>query len=287
MLRVYLKPTCSTCQALVAAARRPRRRVRGDRLLRRPDRRGPAARADRQVRPRRPRDAADAYPARARHVGPHRRRADRDDRRGSRARPAPDRRARRPRAGRRRGACSSCSTTRERGLAGQAVGAETSPAPHGIVRRSATSAIAGGARRRSSAARADRNCGRDHLTGRRGRWLAGTASVGVIVPVHGWAPYLAETLDAVLAERPGDVVVVDDGSDPPLRLDGVPRRRLPPACASTGGAGWPGPGRPGWRSSRRSSWRCATATTSGRRGRSGCAWPGSPRRAPPPALPGR
>jgi hypothetical protein len=48
---------------------------------------------------------------------------------------------------------------------------------------------------------------------------AGTASVGVIVPVHGWAPYLAETLDAVLAERPGEVVVVDDGSDPPLRLD--------------------------------------------------------------------
>jgi hypothetical protein len=45
-----------------------------------------------------------------------------------------------------------------------------------------------------------------------------TASVGVVVPVHGWAPYLAETLDAVVAERPGAVVVVDDGSDPPLRL---------------------------------------------------------------------
>jgi glycosyltransferase involved in cell wall biosynthesis len=64
---------------------------------------------------------------------------------------------------------------------------------------------------------------------------AGPASVGVIVPVHGWAPYLAETLDAVLFEAPGDVVVVDDGSDPPLRLEGahadgcrlvrLPRRR--------------------------------------------------------------
>jgi glycosyltransferase involved in cell wall biosynthesis len=47
---------------------------------------------------------------------------------------------------------------------------------------------------------------------------ADTAGVGVVVPVHGWAPYLAETLDAVVAERPGAVVVVDDGSDPPLRL---------------------------------------------------------------------
>ena len=48
---------------------------------------------------------------------------------------------------------------------------------------------------------------------------AGTADVGVVVPVHGWAPYLAETLDAVLAEAPGLVVVVDDGSDRPLELD--------------------------------------------------------------------
>ncbi|HEY5196774.1 MAG TPA: glycosyltransferase family A protein [Solirubrobacteraceae bacterium] len=44
------------------------------------------------------------------------------------------------------------------------------------------------------------------------------AAVGVIVPVHGWAPYLAETLDAILREEPGEVVVVDDGSDPPVRL---------------------------------------------------------------------
>jgi len=42
--------------------------------------------------------------------------------------------------------------------------------------------------------------------------------VGVIVPVHGWAPYLAETLDGILGERPAVVVVVDDGSDRPLAL---------------------------------------------------------------------
>jgi GT2 family glycosyltransferase len=43
---------------------------------------------------------------------------------------------------------------------------------------------------------------------------------GVIVPVHGQSPYLAETLDAVLAQDPAPdtVVVVDDGSasTPPL-----------------------------------------------------------------------
>jgi glycosyltransferase involved in cell wall biosynthesis len=45
-------------------------------------------------------------------------------------------------------------------------------------------------------------------------------SVGVIVPVHGWAPYLAESLDGALAQEPqrSRVVVVDDGSTPPLRL---------------------------------------------------------------------
>jgi glycosyltransferase involved in cell wall biosynthesis len=41
---------------------------------------------------------------------------------------------------------------------------------------------------------------------------------GVIVPVHGWAPYLAEALDSVQAERPGEVVVVDDGSPDPVAL---------------------------------------------------------------------
>lgn len=44
--------------------------------------------------------------------------------------------------------------------------------------------------------------------------------VGVIVPVHGFAPYLAETLDCVLAQRPAPdaVVVVDDASPEPLAL---------------------------------------------------------------------
>jgi len=44
--------------------------------------------------------------------------------------------------------------------------------------------------------------------------------VGVIVPVHGFAPYLAETLDCVLGQDPpaGAIVVVDDGSPEPLAL---------------------------------------------------------------------
>ncbi len=44
--------------------------------------------------------------------------------------------------------------------------------------------------------------------------------VGVIVPVHGFAPYLAEALDCVLAQEPAPaaVVVVDDGSPEPLAL---------------------------------------------------------------------
>ena len=40
----------------------------------------------------------------------------------------------------------------------------------------------------------------------------------MIVPVRGWAPYLAETLDAILAQEPAAVVVVDDGSREPLTL---------------------------------------------------------------------
>jgi glycosyltransferase involved in cell wall biosynthesis len=44
--------------------------------------------------------------------------------------------------------------------------------------------------------------------------------VGVIVPVHGFAPYLAETLDCVLGQVPAPtaVVVVDDASPEPLAL---------------------------------------------------------------------
>jgi glycosyltransferase involved in cell wall biosynthesis len=51
--------------------------------------------------------------------------------------------------------------------------------------------------------------------------------VGVIVPVHGFAAYLAETLDCVLGQRPApaEVVVVDDASPEPVLLhpDHAPR----------------------------------------------------------------
>ena len=58
--------------------------------------------------------------------------------------------------------------------------------------------------------------------------------VGVVVPVHGFVPYLAEALDAVLAERPAAVVVVDDGSDPevafaPEHADAITLVRRPSA----------------------------------------------------------
>ncbi|HEV2753543.1 MAG TPA: glycosyltransferase family A protein [Solirubrobacteraceae bacterium] len=42
--------------------------------------------------------------------------------------------------------------------------------------------------------------------------------VGVLVPVHGFAPYLPEALDTVLAEEPAEVVVIDDGSPEALAL---------------------------------------------------------------------
>src|SRR4051794_33448276 len=53
------------------------------------------------------------------------------------------------------------------------------------------------------------------------RAYVGCAAVraGVVVPVHGWAPFLAEALDAILSQHPSPaVVVVDDGSREPLRL---------------------------------------------------------------------
>ncbi|HEX8205275.1 MAG TPA: glycosyltransferase, partial [Solirubrobacteraceae bacterium] len=64
--------------------------------------------------------------------------------------------------------------------------------------------------------------------------------VGVIVPVHGWAPYLAEALDSVVAEGPDDVVVVDDASPEPQRAEGPARvvrretRGGPAAARQTG-----------------------------------------------------
>src|SRR5206468_1448457 len=53
-------------------------------------------------------------------------------------------------------------------------------------------------------------------------------SVGVVVPVRGWAPYLAEALDSVLAEGPDEVVVVDNASAEPavLHPDHASRVRL-------------------------------------------------------------
>ena len=60
--------------------------------------------------------------------------------------------------------------------------------------------------------------------------------VGVIVPVHGWAPYLAEALDSVLAEGPAEVVVVDDASPEPVPGASVRRdvRGGPAAARETG-----------------------------------------------------
>src|SRR3954453_17911400 len=63
---------------------------------------------------------------------------------------------------------------------------------------------------------------------------------GVIVPVHGWAPFLAETLDAVLSQRPAPaaVVVVDDGSREPVALhpDHAPHCELVRRVPRGGGA---------------------------------------------------
>lgn len=54
--------------------------------------------------------------------------------------------------------------------------------------------------------------------------------LGVIVPVHGFSPYLAEALDSILGQDPApdDVVVVDDGSPEPvgLHVDHATRCRL-------------------------------------------------------------
>jgi len=78
--------------------------------------------------------------------------------------------------------------------------------------------------------------------------------IGVIVPVHGFAPYLAETLDCVLAQEgagPVEVVVVDDASVEPLVLhpDHAPHCRLVrrdecggPAAARASGLGVLGAG---------------------------------------------
>jgi glycosyltransferase involved in cell wall biosynthesis len=62
---------------------------------------------------------------------------------------------------------------------------------------------------------------------------------GVLIPVHGFPRYLTETLDAVLAQEPDEVVVVDDGSFEPVRSERVRvvRRDAPggPAAARATG----------------------------------------------------
>lgn len=57
-----------------------------------------------------------------------------------------------------------------------------------------------------------------------------SARTGVVVPVHGWSPFLPETLDGLLGQqpRPEVIVVVDDGSTEPIVLldDHAPHCRL-------------------------------------------------------------
>src|SRR5260370_20047223 len=80
-----------------------------------------------------------------------------------------------------------------------------------------------------------------------GSGRAGPGSVGAVVRVHGWAPYLAETLDGILAQRPppSSVAGVDDGSVDPVRLppDHAPhcqlvRRERRGGLATARATGW-------------------------------------------------
>ena len=90
--------------------------------------------------------------------------------------------------------------------------------------------------------------------------------VGVIVPVHGWAPYLAEALDAILGQDPApdEVVVVDDGSPEPVQLHVDHAHALPGRPPAPSAAGCRPRGAPGFeRAGRPSSSRCATPTTRG------------------------
>jgi glycosyltransferase involved in cell wall biosynthesis len=62
---------------------------------------------------------------------------------------------------------------------------------------------------------------------------------GVLIPVRGFPRYLTETLDAVLAQGPDEVIVVDDGSFDPIHSERVRvvRRDVPggPAAARATG----------------------------------------------------
>lgn len=63
--------------------------------------------------------------------------------------------------------------------------------------------------------------------------------VGVVIPVRGPAPYLAEAVASVLHERPAQVVVVDDASDEPVAAAGaeILRRDVPGGPAAARNAG--------------------------------------------------
>jgi glycosyltransferase involved in cell wall biosynthesis len=62
---------------------------------------------------------------------------------------------------------------------------------------------------------------------------------GVLIPIRGFPRYLTQTLDAVLAQEPDEVVVIDDGSFAPIRSERVRvvRRDAPggPAAARATG----------------------------------------------------
>jgi glycosyltransferase involved in cell wall biosynthesis len=64
---------------------------------------------------------------------------------------------------------------------------------------------------------------------------------GVLIPIRGFPRFLEETLDAVLAQEPDEVVVVDDGSFDPIHTDRVrvvrrDRTGGPAAARATGAA---------------------------------------------------
>lgn len=79
------------------------------------------------------------------------------------------------------------------------------------------------------------------MTTRRASTGLTTETVGVIVPVRGEAPFLPETLEAILVQDPppADIVVVDDASPDPLALPETtsPRCRLVRREARGGPAG--------------------------------------------------
>jgi hypothetical protein len=80
--------------------------------------------------------------------------------------------------------------------------------------------------------------------------------IALLIPVYNDPEGLRRSLESLPPEVPLDVVVVDDGSDPPLPPPEVPRRTGPSSCVWRGtGGSW----EPSTRASG-SSWRGATPT---------------------------